>query len=113
MTIATEKIPSNIVTQNFDVLLGNIENRHITITKNNEDLAMLISVRELKEIARNILDGYFLEQVESGSMNIIEAIKAQSLIREGSKKADEQIRAGKYKEASHDFFLTVRKKALL
>ncbi len=45
-------------------------------------------------------------------MDIIEAIKTQNTIKKNSKKADEKIEKGEYQEATKDFFINIRKKAL-
>lgn len=107
-----DKVPSATVKQHFGQILDEVQHQPITITRRNRDIAMLISMRELNEIAKNLLSTYFWEKVEAGEMTAIEAIKMHTQIRKDHDIACQQIANGHYKEANADFFANIKKQAL-
>lgn len=112
MQVITDKVPSATVKQNFGQILDEVQHQPITITRHNRDIAMLISMHELNEIAKDLLSDYFLEKIAMGEMTIIDAIKIHNQIRKDHEIACQQIKDGKYKEANDEFFANIKKQAL-
>lgn len=97
---------------NFGQVLDEVQHNTITITRHNRDIAVMYSSKRIEKIKKNLLGEYLLEQVESGQMDLLDALEMQATIMQDIEKADKEIENGDYEIATPAFFERIRAAAL-
>ncbi len=68
-------------------------------------------MKRIEETSVRLLKGYSLELVETGKMDILEALIFQNKILEDIKIANEQYENGNYHEATDEYFDSFKERA--
>lgn len=111
-TLLMEKVSSATLKKDFGRVMDEVQHSPITITRHGRDIATIFSHRKIEEAAKQLLGEYPLELVESGELNIFEALIFQNKILEGVAEAEKQVKNGKYHEATDEYFENIKKRAL-
>ncbi len=110
MEILMEKVSSAEMKQDFGRIMDEVQHTPMTVTRHGRDIATIFSQRRLQEAGKNLLGEYFLAKVESGEMDILEALEQEALIMADVKKVREEFEAGKCIEITDDYFENLKKR---
>lgn len=93
---------------NFGQVLDDVQHSVITITRHSREIAVMFSNSKVERAKKALLGEYFLEKVESGELDIFEALEAQAQILADVEQADKDFAAGKCVKASPKMFEAIR-----
>lgn len=111
-TLIMERVSSATLKKDFGRVMDEVQHTPITITRHGRDIATIFSHRKIEEAAKELLGEYPLELVESGELNIFEALIFQNKVLEEVTEAEKQVKNGEYYEATDEYFDTIKKRAL-
>lgn len=98
------RIASSQFRNDFGHVMDSVQHASITITKRGRDFATLFSAKHIEDTAKALLGDYPLELVETGKMDILEALLFQKQLEEGNLLANEQYANGEYYTANAQYF---------
>lgn len=105
------RIAASQFRNDFGIVMDSVQHSSVIITKRGRDFATLFSNKTIQDNAKELLGEYPLELVETGQMDIFEALKFQKKIEEGNKKANEDYKNGDYFIADDDYFDNFKERA--
>ncbi len=107
-----EKVSSATLKKDFGRVMDEVQHAPITVTRHGRDIATIFSHKKIEEAAKQLLGEYPLELVETGEMNIFEALIFQKKILKDVAIAEEQVKNGECYEADGEYFEQLKKRAL-
>lgn len=107
-----EKIASSQFRDDFGRVMDSVQHASITITKRGRDYATLFSQKKIEDTAKELLWDYSRKLVESGEMDILEALIFQSRVKKDIETANVQYENGEYYEATDEFFASFKTRAM-
>ncbi len=97
-----ERVQSAEFKKDFGRVMEEVQHANITITRHGRDIATMISQKKLNEL-KLLLAEYPLSLVESGEMDVLEALIFQNRILTDVEKAREDYKDGKCKTFEETF----------
>lgn len=108
--MATLTYTANIAKLHFGKMIDEAQHSPITITKHNRDVAVVLSQKKIESYV-NLLNDFFLEQVKTGKMTVLQALDNQAIATADMKQAEIDYHNGNCEEATPEFFEDVKKMA--
>lgn len=112
MEFIMEKVTSADMKKDFGRVMEEVQHTPVTVTRHGRDVATIFSQRRLQEASKKLLGEYFLEKVESGEMDIFEALEQEAIIMNDVEIAREDLAAGRAIEATDSYFDSIQKRVL-
>lgn len=94
---------------NFGQVLDDVQHSAVTITRHSRDIAVMFSNRQVERAKKTLLGEYFLEKVESGELDIFQALEAQAQILANVEQAEKDFAEGNCVKATPEMFEKIRK----
>lgn len=94
---------------NFGQVLDDVQHSMVTISRHSRDIAVMFSNSQIERAKNKLLGEYFLVKVESGELDIFQALEAQAQILADVEQADKDFEAGGCVKATPEMFDNIRK----
>ncbi len=74
----------------FEQLIDKADSQPITITKNNQNVAVILSIKDIDTLSF-LLEDFFIEQVKTGEMTLMQALFNQAIVCRDVKQAEKDV----------------------
>lgn len=112
MELTMERVTSAEMKKDFGRVMDEVQHTPVTVTRHGRDIATIFSNRKIEEVAKQLLGEYPLKLVETGEMDILEALVFQNRILADVEEAEKEYENGQYYEANDEYFESFKKRAL-
>ena len=96
----------------FGVFLDNVRREPVTVTKNSREVAAMFSMEDLQDLAGAFLAEPIKQDIENGSLGVVEALMVQMKINKRLEAGRMAIAEGKGIEVNDAYFEDLQARSL-